>query len=314
MKFNPKARFDTSQVRRRSGGSGGGGLSRGGLSGGLGGGRMPGGMALPGGGIGIVIIIGIFLFTQFSGGGSSGLAGYDGGNVTGEDLTECDGGEDAADSQDCRIVGTVNSVQAFWEEALPAQSRAPYTESVTTLFSGEVSTGGCGDATSAVGPFYGPADDTVYIDTTFFDAMLEGQLGATGGDFAEAYVIAHEYGHHVQDILGTMDRVRGGTGADSDAVKLELQADCYAGMWAKYATTVEDASGEVFILELTQDDIAEAIDAAEAVGDDRIQERVEGQVRPETWTHGSAAERREWFMTGLERGTLDACDTFNGAL
>jgi predicted metalloprotease len=260
MKFNPKARFDTSQVRRRSGGSGGGGLSRGGLSGGLGGGRMPGGMALPGGGIGIVIIIGIFL------------------------------------------------------EALPAQSRAPYTESVTTLFSGEVSTGGCGDATSAVGPFYCPADDTVYIDTTFFDAMLEGQLGATGGDFAEAYVIAHEYGHHVQDILGTMDRVRGGTGADSDAVKLELQADCYAGMWAKYATTVEDASGEVFILELTQDDIAEAIDAAEAVGDDRIQERVEGQVRPETWTHGSAAERREWFMTGYQRGTLDACDTFNGAL
>jgi predicted metalloprotease len=268
---------------------------------------MPGGFGLPTGGIGLVVIIGIFLFTQFSGGGGTGL---DPGQVAGVDVTECDSGDDAAASHDCQIVGTVNSVQAFWEEALPAMSTREYEESVTELFSGSVTTDGCGTATSAVGPFYCPADDSIYIDTTFFDAMLEGQLGATGGDFAEAYVIAHEYGHHVQDLLGTMDQVRGGTGADSDAVALELQADCYAGMWAKHATTTEDENGEVFILELTQEDIAEAIDAAEAVGDDRIQERAEGQVRPETWTHGSAAQRREWFMTGFERGTLDACNTF----
>jgi hypothetical protein len=310
MKFNPKARFDTSQVRRRSSSSsGGGGFSTGGFS--SGGRGMPGGMALPSGGIGLVLVIGFFLFTQFSGG--SGPAAYDPDQVTGADLTECDSGDDANNSQDCRIVGIVNSVQAFWTDALPDMTTADYVESDTNLFSGSVRTDGCGVATSAVGPFYCPADDGVYIDTTFFEAMLEGELGAEGGDFAEAYVIAHEYGHHIQDILGTMDSVRGGAGEESDSVRLELQADCYAGMWAKFATTVEDENGEVFILELTDDDIAEAIDAAEAVGDDRIQERVEGQVRPETWTHGSAEDRREWFMIGLGRGTVDACDTFSAS-
>jgi predicted metalloprotease len=306
MKFNPRARFDTSQVRRRSSSAGGGGgLSTGGFSGGRG---MPGGIGLPTGGIGLVLVIGFFLFTQFSSGG--GGLGLDPAQVAGGEVSDCDSGDDVANSQDCRILGTVNSVQAFWEEALPDETTREYEESVTTLFSGSVRTDGCGTATSAVGPFYCPADQSVYIDTTFFDAMLEGQLGATGGDFAEAYVIAHEYGHHVQNLLGTMDQVRGGTGADSDAVALELQADCYAGMWAKHATQTEDENGEVFILELTQEDVAEAIDAAEAVGDDRIQQRAEGQVRPETWTHGSAAERREWFTTGFTRGTMDACDTF----
>jgi predicted metalloprotease len=269
---------------------------------------MPGGIGLPTGGIGLVLVIGFFLFTQFSSGG--GGLGLDPAQVAGGEVSDCDSGDDVANSQDCRILGTVNSVQAFWEDALPDMTTREYEVSVTQLFSGSVRTEGCGTATSAVGPFYCPADQSVYIDTTFFDAMLEGQLGATGGDFAEAYVIAHEYGHHVQNLLGTMDQVRGGTGADSDAVALELQADCYAGMWAKHATQTEDENGEVFILELTQEDVAEAIDAAEAVGDDRIQQRAEGQVRPETWTHGSAAERREWFTTGFTRGTMDACDTF----
>jgi predicted metalloprotease len=290
-------------------------MSAGGFGGGFGGrsGGMPGGIGLPTGGLGLVLVIGFFLFTQFSSGGG-GLSGFSGEQIRGADLSECDSGDDAATSLDCQIVGTVNSVQAFWADALPEQTRREYELSVTNLFSGSVTTGGCGTATSAVGPFYCPADQSVYIDTSFFDAMLERQLGAQGGDFAEAYVIAHEYGHHVQNLLGTMDQVRGGAGEDSDAVKLELQADCYAGMWAKYATTVEDENGEVFILELTEADIAEAIDAAETVGDDRIQQRAEGQVRPETWTHGSAAQRKEWFLIGLDRGTVDACDTFEGAL
>jgi hypothetical protein len=150
-----------------------------------------------------------------------------------------------------------------------------------------------------------------HLDLTFFADMLEGQLGAKGGDFAEAYVIAHEYGHHVQDLLGTLARAQSRqTGPDSPGVKVELQADCYAGVWANHATTTEDADGEVFISELTQDDIAEAIDAAHAVGDDYIQQRTQGRVTPEQWTHGSSESRMQWFQTGFEAGSLDACNTF----
>ena len=140
--------------------------------------------------------------------------------------------------------------------------------------------------------------------------MLEQQLGGPDGGFVEYYVLAHEYGHHIQNLRGTMSQVKTQQGPQSDAVRLELQADCYAGMWAKAATSTEDAQGEVLISELTQDDIKLAIEAAEAVGDDRIQEKTQGQVTEETWTHGSAAMREKWFLTGFEQGSLDACDTF----
>jgi len=269
-------------------------------------------LALPGG-IGGLLIVGIsFVVMQLAGGGGSVGAGYDEGQLADADLSQCQTGADATEFQDCRILATVNSVQAFWAEALPDQADTDYTESTTNLFTDSVDTG-CGAATSQVGPFYCPTDDSVYLDTTFFDEMLEGQLGARGGDFAESYVIAHEYGHHVQDLVGTMNRVRSEQGATSDAVRLELQADCLAGMWAKYATTVEDENGEVYILELTEADISEAIDAAESVGDDRIQEQAQGTSNPETWTHGSAAARKQWFLIGMQSGTLDSCDTFSAA-
>ena len=271
---------------------------------------LPGGRALPGGIGGLVVVVIIFLVMTQLGGGSSGGSADDDSQISGSDLSQCETGADATTSQDCRIVATVNSVQAFWTDALPEQSGTAYTESVTNLFSGSVDTG-CGAATSQVGPFYCPSDDSVYLDTSFFDQMLEGQLGARGGDFAEAYVIAHEYGHHIQDLLGTMGRVRSQQGAASDSVRLELQADCFAGIWAKYATSVEDASGEILILELTEADISEAIDAAESVGDDRIQEQAQGESDPETWTHGSAEDRKQWFLTGMSSGRLAACDTFS---
>jgi uncharacterized protein len=124
-------------------------------------------------------------------------------------------------------------------------------------------------------------------------------------------VLAHEYGHHVQDLLGTMGKVRTQQGASSDAVRLELQADCYAGMWTKHATTADDAGGEPYILDLTQDDIDRALDAAAAVGDDRIQRKTSGRVDPDSWTHGSAESRMRWFSTGMQKGTLEACDTFS---
>ncbi len=310
MRFNPKARLDPSQVTRR-GGSGGSGMP---------GGRRRGGKVAGGGIGGLLLVLLFYIVTQVLGGGSGGggtsATGFPfdlnqvSGSDAGVDLSgQCQTGEDANNNPDCAMVATVNTIQAFWEQALPDQSGTSYELSVTNLFTDQVQTG-CGGATSQVGPFYCPVDDSIYLDLTFFDVMLEGQLGAEGGPFAQAYVVAHEYGHHIQDLTGTMNQVQTRQGEQSDAVRLELQADCYAGMWTKYATTVEDADGNVFIEELTDEDINNAIDAAETVGDDRIQSKTQGQVNPETWTHGSAEMRKRWFLVGMEEGSMEACDTF----
>lgn len=294
MRFNPRARLDSSQVQvRRGGGRGGGGLP------------IPAGVG--GGGVaGIVILVLVFVAVQVFGGSGGDPLPVDSSQVEGLD---CETGDDANSSSQCALVANVNNIQAYWEEALADQAGLPYTEATSVFFTGNVQTG-CGGATSEVGPFYCPVDKTIYLDTSFFDAMLEGQLGAEGGTFSEAYVMAHEYGHHVQNLLGTLGKVRTQKGPESDAVRLELQADCYAGMWAKNATTVEDENGEVFILDLTEDDIARALDAAAAVGDDRIQEKTSGRVNPEAWTHGSAAARMWWFQRGMTDGDLRSCDTF----
>ncbi|WP_238694210.1 neutral zinc metallopeptidase [Nocardioides daphniae] len=179
-----------------------------------------------------------------------------------------------------------------------------------STFSGATSTG-CGQASSQVGPFYCPADQGIYLDTTFFAEVLEGQLGGQGGDFVEPYVLAHEYGHHVQNLLGTMGKVRTQRGADSDAVRLELQADCYAGMWTRAAEGTGE--GVAIIEDLDEGDITEALDSAKAVGDDRIQKRSGGRVDKEGWTHGSSEQRMRWFSTGYETGDLEACDTFSAS-
>jgi uncharacterized protein len=311
MRFNPKARLDRSQVQNRRGSSGGGG---GGLGFPVGGGGR-GGMKV-GGGIGGVIVLIIIVLLN------SGILGDGGGTTTSPgagpqsdvrnesgEFTQCRTGADANSDPDCARVAVVNSIQSFWSQTLPQQSGQQYAEVDTVIFSDQVNTE-CGAATSQVGPFYCPVDKLVYLDTTFFKDMLEGQLGGTGGDFAEAYVLAHEYGHHVQDLLGTMGRVRTQQGANSDAVRLELQADCYAGMWTRFATEAEDENGEVLIQNLNQQDIEEALDAARAVGDDRIQQQTSGRVNPDAWTHGSAEQRMRWFTIGREKGQLQACDTF----
>lgn len=316
MRFNPKARADSSQVRVRTGGSS--------SSGGLGGLSFPtgGGSGLKvGGGIGGVVILLLVLFISQCSGNSTGTGGFgiplpsspDQSSVdtTGiEGVENCETGDDANANRECAMVFSINSIQAFWTTYLPQASGVNYALAHTNFFTGSVNTA-CGGATSAVGPFYCPADRGVYLDTTFFADMLEGQLGASGGAFAEAYVLAHEYGHHVQNLLGTMGKVRTQQGAESDAVRLELQADCYAGMWAKFATQAEDANGEVYITELTNDDISRAINAAQAVGDDRIQQASSGRVNPDQWTHGSSASREWWFNNGLRYGDLDRCDTFS---
>jgi predicted metalloprotease len=299
MRYNPRARLDSSQVGRGGGGGGGGGFPVGGGGGGL---RV-------GGGVGGLVILVIVLVLQLSGGsGESGGGGGAAAPQQGTDLTQCRTGADANQDPDCALVADVNSIQSFWTTALPRQSQVDYTVARTELFSGSISTG-CGGASADVGPFYCPVDKHVYLDTTFFADMLQGRLGARGGEFSRAYVLAHEYGHHVQDLLGTMSRVRTQQGQSSDAVRLELQADCYAGIWTKNATTSSDGS-EPYILDLTRDDVNRALDAAAAVGDDRIQQRSSGRVDPDSWTHGSAEQRMRWFTTGLEKGTLQACDTF----
>ena len=300
MRYNPKARLDTSQVQVRTGGGGGGGFRL--PSGGGGGGGMK-----VGGGIGglIILVLVLVLQSQFGGGGG----GQPGAAPETASLDQCRDGSDAQQDRQCGIVADVNSIQSFWSGALPRQSDRDYREAVTNLFTGGVSTG-CGNASSDVGPFYCPVDEGVYLDRAFFEDMLQGRLGAKGGAFAESYVLAHEYGHHVQNILGTMGRVRTQQGPSSDAVRLELQADCYAGMWAKHATEAPDADGRPYILELTDEDIARALDAARAVGDDRIQQRSGGRVDPDAWTHGSSEQRMRWFRTGMEQGSLQACDTF----
>jgi predicted metalloprotease len=303
MRYNPRARLDRSQVenRRGSGGGGGGGFPMGGGGSGL----------KVGGGLGGLVVLLIIFLVQSQLGGGSGTAGQSNQGATGStSLDQCRTGADANQDSDCALVADVNSIQAYWIDALPKQSGREYTEARTAIFSGGVQTG-CGNATDDVGPFYCPVDKFVYLDTTFFKDMLEGRLGAKGGAFSQAYVLAHEYGHHVQNLLGTMGKVRTQQGADSDAVRLELQADCYAGMWTKSATRTDDSGGEPYILDLTQDDINRALDAAAAVGDDRIQRRTSGRVDPESWTHGSAESRMRWFSTGLEKGTLEACDTFS---
>jgi uncharacterized protein len=271
-----------------------------------------GGLAVGGGGVGVAVLVIYLLITLLSGGDGLGqLAPLDDrrvgqGDTPSEVSQECRTGEDANERQDCRIVAVVNSVQRFWDGVFQRSGRQyPYVD--TVFFTDQVQTQ-CGVASSQVGPFYCPRDQQVYIDLGFFDE-LQSRLGAGGAPFAQAYVIAHEYGHHVQNQLGVLDRIGNDRqGPESGAVRSELQADCYAGVWAANAVETE------LIEELTQADINEGLDTAAAIGDDRIQEQTQGQVNSESWTHGSSEQRRRWFSRGYEEKRPAVCDTFTGSI
>jgi len=307
MEFDDSAQLDTSQISdQRSGGM---------FS------SVPGGgLAVGGGGLGIVGLLIFLLVSALGGGGgggdSSGLGGILNGSGTGavaadnsELRKECRTGADANRSDTCANVGVVNSVQRFWTQYFGQQGQR-YAPAKTVFFRGVTRTG-CGQATKEVGPFYCPADKYVYIDLGFYDE-LRTKLGATGGRFAQAYVLAHEYGHHVQDLLGILARVDASgdrQGQNSQSVRLELQADCLAGVWTKNA-----AGPGKLIKTIIQQDIADGLDAAAAVGDDRIQQEFQGRVTPESWTHGSSAQRQKWFTAGYRGGTIDSCDTFSGSI
>ncbi len=226
----------------------------------------------------------------------------------GFDLNQCRTGADANNFVQCRVVATGNSVDAVWHQLLP-----DYTRPRMRLFKDEVDTG-CGAATSDVGPFYCPVDKTAYFDTDFFQ-VLKDQFGSSGGPFAQEYVVAHEYGHHVQDIKGVLGRAQqGAKGARGNGVRTELQADCYAGVWAHYAsTTKQESTGVPFLEPLSDNDIQDALSAAASVGDDRIQKQATGHIHPESWTHGSSEQRQHWFTVGYQSGDPDQCDTFHAS-
>jgi predicted metalloprotease len=261
-----------------------------------------GGMAMLGGGgsIGLLLLV---LFVAFGGdlGSIIGGSSVSGPSVqTGQGtIASCETGADANERRDCRVVGFVNSVQVYWDGVFEA-SGLEYDQAVTNLFSGAVDSG-CGYATSATGPFYCPLDQSVYLDLTFFDD-LRTVLGAEGGPLAEGYVIAHEYGHHVQQELGWLGANAPAPGADGSSVRTELQADCYAGAWAA------EAADTGFLEPPTREELDAALDAAASVGDDRIQQRTAGEVDPHRWTHGSSRQRQDAFILGYEDGEPAGCD------
>lgn len=288
MTFRENANVSTGRASR--GGGGGTGLAVGGGLGAL-------VLAL------VVVLLGGDPDQLLGGGGDGGTEAPRG---QGE-IAQCQTGADANADVDCRMKATMVSLEDYWTQALPD---APMTEAI--IFGSSVQTG-CGNATSAVGPFYCPLDSRIYLDTTFFN-QLEGQLGADGGAFSQMYVLAHEYGHHVQNHTGALAASRqDAQGPESGAVRVELQADCFAGAWAGNATRTTDSDGNPLLEPLTQSDIDSALSAAAAVGDDSIQEQMQGHVTPHTWTHGSSAQRMGWFMRGYDSGDANQCDVLNAA-
>ncbi|MGY0233040.1 KPN_02809 family neutral zinc metallopeptidase [Longispora urticae] len=338
MEFNEKAEIDTSQVEDATGGSSGGG----------GGFQFPGGASFPGadsgggaggGGLGSVLggkgglfgggIVGLLIICLLGflgvGGNLGGMGGIldSGGTTSGQNVDNSDlqtkcavSNPDRFKDVKCRNTLFVNSIQNYWRGGLQANFGRAYQLAPTQFFSGSVNTA-CGSASSGVGPFYCPGDKKVYIDLTFYDELAQ-RFGAPG-QFAQAYVLAHEYGHHVQNLLGTEAQMRRAQqrdpgNANQYSVMLELQADCYAGVWAKAATATTDQSGNAIFKSITQQDISEALGAAAAVGDDAIQKKATGSINKDSWTHGSSVQRQQWFGKGFETGDPKQCNTFGNAL
>lgn len=292
MTFNPDSNIGSGKVSRR--------------------GRNTG-IAVGGGGIAVVILA---LISPMLGVDLTPLAGMFGDagttqSTTSDHLEKCQTGADANNDVECLMKGAAASLDAYWVGKFAQEGLAYRSPADFVLFTGSTSTG-CGTASSATGPFYCPQDESIYVDTGFFDD-LRGQFGASGGPLAEMYVVAHEWGHHIQNVLGTMSNLNlQQTGPASDSVRVELQADCYGGSWAKDASTVPDSSGVPYLQPITQQQINDALNAAQVIGDDRIQAQSSGQVNPETWTHGSSAQRQKWFSIGFEKGPND-CNTFDVA-
>lgn len=298
MSFNEGTRLDPNRVQRRGAGAGGG-------------------VAIGGGIGGLVIALILWALTGDAGFLSSAVgagAPVGGASSVQDDTaqqdfnTRCATGASANEFADCRVLAVIESLDAYWADALPAAGFNHELPGIVVF--DRTTSSGCGNAMSATGPFYCPPDQTMYVDTTFFDSLA--QYGFESGNLAEAYVVAHEYGHHIENELGIFDIAdRSGTGANSDSVKVELMADCLAGVWVGQASTVPDPeTGVPFLEPVTQEQLDNALAAAASVGDDRIQETVQGESDPHTFTHGSSEQRTDAFITGYTNGTVASCDAF----
>ncbi|HWL42286.1 MAG TPA: neutral zinc metallopeptidase [Ilumatobacter sp.] len=311
---------DASRIQDRRGDSSGGGglgdLLKGGLGGSSSGG---GGIQIPGGGgglgglvkgggglVGLLVVAAMIFLPKLLGGASSAPVGV-GQGASGGAAEATRGGDGEACSSDLeqQLCGATNDVADYWIEQLPLSFGTDYIDTQTVFFSGSTRTG-CGMASSQTGPFYCPADSLVYFDLDFL-TQLQSTFGATG-DLAAQYIVAHEYGHHVQNVLGINAQMHQAQQQDPSranqySIALELQADCFAGAWARDARDrdlFDDPS-----------EIEEALNAAAAVGDDRIQQQTQGRVDPESWTHGSSAQRVQWFRVGFDTGDPQRCTTFS---
>jgi len=270
--------------------------------------RRGAGVAVAGGGVVGLGAIAVLLLQLFTGQDFSSVlppapqTGAAGGAGDSE-IAQCETGADANADDSCRLAAGSVVLDEYWATQVQGY-RAPQL----VIVDGSTSSP-CGTASNQTGPFYCPRDETVYVDPTFFSLMRQ-QFGASAGDLAQLYVLAHEYGHHVQSITGIMDQhPNDGAGAVGNGVRTELQADCFAGAWVGAMTEEVDENGVPYLQAPTQAQIADAINAAGAVGDDNIQQESGGFVNPETWTHGSSAQRQRWFQLGYQGG-VSACDTF----
>ncbi len=271
-----------------------------------------GGASFGTGGLGIGVIVIVLIISYFTGinpavllGGAQVLTGNGGAQQQQVASQPAASQQAPANDQTTNFLRHVlGETEAVWAEILPSQKGVRYTPTTLVLYNG-ATTSGCGDAQAAMGPFYCPDDKKIYLDTSFFDEMQRKYGG--GGDFAYAYVVAHEVGHHVQDLLGILDRAdqakQNGsrTQANAISVRIELQADCLAGVWA--------ANGNKKWNFINQDDVAKAIATAQAIGDDTLQKAARGYAVPDSFTHGSSAMRQKWLTTGLQSGQVDSCNT-----
>ncbi|MGO2655121.1 MAG: KPN_02809 family neutral zinc metallopeptidase [Pseudoclavibacter sp.] len=297
MTFNPNAKLDPSHVRRSPGARG---------------------TAIAGGG-GLVVLLLVFVISQLTGidpGTLESATGQYGGQIRTTDgssapIDDCLTGADANARDDCRMVGAASSISAYWKDEYPQLDvRGTYHDPDMQLFSGATSTG-CGSATSSTGPFYCPADETIYIDTSFFQ-VLRSQYGASGGSLSQLYIVAHEWGHHIQQLGGLLTSQRTqDVGRTGGSVRTELQADCFAGSWVGAASTTRDENGQAYLEPPTSAQVADALNAAASVGDDHIQEQAQGHADPDSWTHGSSEMRQRWFTAGMQQGPQKCLQIFD---
>lgn len=291
MTFNDNARINTHRAQKRSGGKTG---------------------AAVGGG-GLVVILGIWLISSLTGVNlmpyadvaTQGLNQVTGGG--GESVVEIEGcttGEAANSDDECRMAAAADAIDQYW-----ATQVSNYRPTQVILFNGSTSSQ-CGTASSQTGPFYCPPEELIYMDTAFFGTLSQ-QYGSSTGSLAQMYVLAHEWGHHISNLIGTINVDRS-SGADSGSVRLELQADCFAGAWMKDATAAADETGQALLKPITAEQLRDAMSAAAAVGDDHIMESAGMDVNPERFTHGTSEQRQRWLATGYEDGPT-ACNTFEVA-